>query len=76
MGEPIANRALTEPHEGRLPPSDPDYQEILRAHAAALYSGAISYVDPRTGMAVLTAGYLFARGSCCQSGCRHCPYVG
>jgi hypothetical protein len=24
---------------------------------------------------VLTAAELAARGSCCESGCRHCPYV-
>lgn len=23
---------------------------------------------------VLTAKYLFKRGYCCESGCRHCPY--
>lgn len=23
---------------------------------------------------VFTAAYLLKRGSCCQSGCRHCPY--
>ena len=23
---------------------------------------------------VLTAKYLFNRGYCCESGCRHCPY--
>jgi hypothetical protein len=34
------------------------------------------YLDPVTGLSVLTAGYLAARGSCCDSGCRHCPYVG
>jgi hypothetical protein len=24
---------------------------------------------------VLTAAELAARGTCCDSGCRHCPYV-
>ncbi len=23
---------------------------------------------------VFTAGYLLRRGTCCRSGCRHCPY--
>ena len=23
---------------------------------------------------VFTAAYLLKRGSCCESGCRHCPY--
>jgi hypothetical protein len=32
-------------------------------------------VDPRSGYTVLTAAYLARRGHCCESGCRHCPYV-
>jgi hypothetical protein len=26
------------------------------------------------GLLVFTAAYHRARGSCCRSGCRHCPY--
>ncbi|MFM8413205.1 MAG: DUF5522 domain-containing protein [Planctomycetota bacterium] len=26
------------------------------------------------GLLVFTAAYHLARGSCCGSGCRHCPY--
>jgi hypothetical protein len=26
------------------------------------------------GLMVFTAKYHLKRGSCCQSGCRHCPY--
>ncbi|MBS1681107.1 MAG: hypothetical protein JST48_05295 [Bacteroidetes bacterium] len=26
------------------------------------------------GLIVLTEKYHLKRGSCCQSGCRHCPY--
>jgi hypothetical protein len=75
MGESIADRPLTEPHRDRLSPADPDYRQILDAHAAALSRGAMSYADPKSGLAVLTAGYLKARGNCCESGCRHCPYL-
>jgi hypothetical protein len=75
MGEPIADRPLTEPHTARLAPSHPAFQEILDAHAEALRLGSVSYIDPPTGLAVLTAGYLEARGRCCDSGCRHCPYL-
>ena len=46
-----------------------------RAHAAALQTGEDTYADPPTGLTVLTAGYLARRGFCCDSGCRHCPYV-
>ncbi len=75
MAEPIAKRPLTLPHEDRLSPTHPEYQEILVAHTAALRQGSTSYVDPATGLMVLTAAYLMARGSCCHSGCRHCPYL-
>lgn len=33
------------------------------------------YADPDTGLFVLTAGFLAARGYCCGRGCRHCPYT-
>lgn len=72
---PLADRPLTQPHPDRLSPDDPLYAEIIRAHTAALEAGADTYVDPRTGYTVLTAGYLARRGTCCDSGCRHCPYI-
>ena len=71
----LAPRPLTEPHPDRLSPDDPASSQILRAHAEALRNGADTYVDPLSGYTVLTAGYLARRGSCCESGCRHCPYV-
>jgi hypothetical protein len=71
----LADRPLTEPHPDRLSPDDPAFLQIIRAHAEALEAGADTYVDPRTGYTVLTAGYLARRGSCCDSGCRHCPYL-
>ncbi len=45
-----------------------------QAHVEALARGAESYLDPQTGFVVLTADTLLARGACCGSGCRHCPY--
>ena len=36
--------------------------------------GDDGYADPETGLFVFTAGYLSARGTCCDSDCRHCPY--
>jgi hypothetical protein len=71
----LADRPLTQPHPDRLAPDDPAATEIIRVHAEALAAGADSYVDPRSGYTVLTAGYLARRGTCCESGCRHCPYV-
>jgi hypothetical protein len=54
-------------------PADVD-GAIGRAHAAAEARGDETYVDPATGYLVLTAATLLARGECCGSGCRHCPY--
>jgi hypothetical protein len=71
----LADRPLTQPHPDRLAPDDPAFAEIIRVHADALAAGADSYVDPCTGYTVLTAGYLARRGTCCESGCRHCRYV-
>lgn len=70
-----APRPLDEPHPERLPVDHPRRAEILAAHRAALDAGDETYADPATGLVVLTAAALLARGTCCASGCRHCPYV-
>lgn len=70
-----APRHLEEPHPSRLAPNHPGRDEILTAHAAALAATEQGYVDPSTGLFVLTAATLLARGECCDSGCRHCPYL-
>ncbi len=44
------------------------------AHDAAVAAGQDGYTDPDTGYWVFTAAFLAARGTCCGSGCRHCPY--
>lgn len=44
------------------------------AHDRAVREGKPTYTDPRTGYEVFTSAALAARGSCCGSGCRHCPY--
>lgn len=73
--EPLADRPLSQPHADRLPADHPAYAQILRAHDEALSEGADTYVDPVSGLFVLTAGYLARRGYCCEAGCRHCPYL-
>ena len=50
---------------------DPAAQD---AHDRAVAAGEPGYVDPETGSFVFTAATLAARGECCGSGCRHCPY--
>jgi hypothetical protein len=49
-------------------------EAIARAHDAAVRAGDDTYVDPQTGYIVFTEQYLLDRGTCCDSGCRHCPY--
>jgi hypothetical protein len=67
--------AVERPHASRLDPRRPGYDAILDAHRRAVLAGDAGYLDPETGLFVLTAGFLAARGTCCGRGCRHCPYV-
>ena len=63
------------PHPRRLPPEGTRHAEILQRHRVALDRGVPVYADPLSGLSVFTADFLARRGSCCDSGCRHCPYV-
>lgn len=47
----------------------------MAVHNAAVAAGEAFYEDPESGLFVLTARYLADRGTCCDRGCRHCPYV-
>lgn len=47
---------------------------IVRIHDAACRRKDAGYIDPATGLFVLSAWYLSQRGYCCGTGCRHCPY--
>jgi Family of unknown function (DUF5522) len=71
----VTARGRDEPHPARLHPAVPRRAEILAAHAAACDAGQPGYLDPATGLFVLTSVFLAARGTCCGRGCRHCPYV-
>ena len=48
--------------------------KIKKLHNSAISSGSSSYKDPDTGFSVMTSKFLESRGSCCGSGCRHCPW--
>lgn len=63
------------PHPSRCDPARADYDAILQAHDDAIARGEPYYRDPTTGLFVLTVATHLARGTCCDSGCRHCPYV-
>ena len=75
MVDELASRSLDVPHESRLRADDPRRAAILAAHSDARHRGDDGYLDPATGLFVFTAAYLAARGTCCDSACRHCPYV-
>lgn len=63
------------PADVRLSTDHPRFDEIMRRHEEALAEGRPGYVDPATSLWVFTARYLWDRGTCCDTGCRHCPYV-
>ena len=52
----------------------PEERAIAEAHERAVAAAEPGYVDPETGFFVFTADALAARGECCGSGCRHCPF--
>lgn len=64
-----------DPHPSRLDPERADYAAIVAAHRRAVEAGEPGYLDPTTGLFVLTAAALWERGTCCEQGCRHCPYL-
>lgn len=65
-----------QPHPSRLNPTHPQFAAIMAAHQAAVSNGRVGYLDPGTGLFVMTAEHHIRRGKCCHNGCRHCPYVG
>ena len=67
---------LERPHPSRLSLGHPGFDRILDAHRRAVAEGRPGYTDPDTGLFVMTSAWLAARGSCCDQGCRHCPYLG
>jgi len=62
------------PHPSRLAGAT-RVSEIIERHDAALDAGMPTYIDPLSGYSVFTADFLERRKYCCDSGCRHCPYV-
>jgi hypothetical protein len=66
---------LEQPHRRRLSPDDTHFAEIMSRHSDAVSKGEPCYIDPTTGLSVFTAASLADRGYCCDSGCRHCPYI-
>ena len=75
MTDGLSTRSLDEPAASRLALDDPDRPQILAAHKQAMEDGSDGYVDPVTGLMAFTATHLARQGACCDSNCRHCPYV-
>lgn len=73
LARPVPRRLLA-PHPHRLSPDNPRYAEILEAHREAVANGLSTYVDPVSGLHVMTAFALWQR-PCCEQGCRHCPWL-
>ncbi|MBI3259908.1 MAG: hypothetical protein HYZ54_10600 [Ignavibacteriae bacterium] len=48
--------------------------EIELLHERACARGELEYRDPLTEYIVFTRIKHLERGTCCGSGCRHCPY--
>ena len=63
------------PAASRVALVHPQRTEMLARHTAAEASSLPSYADPVSGFSVFTAAFLESRKYCCDSGCRHCPYV-
>lgn len=57
-----------------LDPADPNRDKILECHGEAIAHDQDGYLDPISGLFVMTAAYHLTRGTCCESQCRHCPY--
>lgn len=76
MVDPVRDGWLERPHPSRFGPDHPDHEGAMLAHDAAVAAGRDGYLDPSTGLFVMTALHLRRRGWCCDRGCRHCPYVG
>jgi len=66
---------LEIPLPRRLPAHHPHFAEILNRHREAVVKRIPCYTDPVSGLSVMTAKFLAERNYCCESGCRHCPYL-
>jgi Family of unknown function (DUF5522) len=71
----LRDEYLERPHPQRLLPQHHRFGEIMARHASAVAAGEPCYLDPSTRLSVFTAAFLADRGYCCDSGCRHCPFV-
>ena len=63
------------PEAGFEEPDVPDIEDFDGLHEEACARGDNFYIDPKSGYMVMTRVKHEARGRCCGSGCRHCPFA-
>lgn len=68
--------ARRRPAPERFPADHPSYDAVIAAHERSIEMDTYGYRDPISGLLVFSAKYLWDRDYCCETGCRHCPYVG
>lgn len=54
--------------------TQPPTPQALAAHQLACERRELGYIDPSSGLFVMTSVALAQRTSCCGNGCRHCPW--
>ena len=54
--------------------SEPLSETIRETHRDAVAADQHFYIDPTNGLLVMTELHHLERGTCCDTGCRHCPY--
>jgi len=69
------NEEFCDETEFPIAPPVVDIEDTIKfIHKAACDRKENTYIDPDSGYKVFTGYFLEQRGSCCGSGCRHCPY--
>jgi|MDSW01.1.fsa_nt_gb diphthamide synthase (EF-2-diphthine--ammonia ligase) len=71
LGMPSFVKAGLAGGAARVKDIEDDWDDL---HDRACARGDKFYTDPSTGYLVMTKVNHLARGRCCGSGCRHCPY--
>jgi hypothetical protein len=61
-----------KPDSRRNGPHDDADADADLSETPPLREGTDYYLE--SGLMILTKAFLLRRGSCCQNGCRHCPY--
>ncbi len=65
---------ITKPRSDRFSPDAPGFVAAMERHQLAVEADSPGYLDPTSGLFVMTAAHLSDRGYCCDRGCRHCPF--